>query len=340
MIEVKAHFKGKQVLVTGGTGLIGRQLLDLLVGCDAKVCSCSLDNIAPPHQVISVVNNNLCHKDQCETLINRTHWDYVFHLAGIKASPDITIRHPYTMSIPALMMNTNLIEACKSNSVGKVLFASSIGAYAKAEILTEKDAYAGEPMDVMPGWVKRMAELQIRAFEQEFGQNKFVVVRLANCYGPGDNFDPDNGMFISSLIAKVYRGDNPVKVWGDGSAIRDFLYSKDAALGILQTMAYAKDSWPVNIATGQGYSVAQVVDMLHRVTDDDMKFHWVFDTSMPSGAPKRVMDIAKARSLGFEPQTTMYQGLKETWEWYLAHPDEYLMRKNYFKENDFDSRTN
>jgi GDP-L-fucose synthase len=237
-----SEYKDKKCLVTGGTGLIGRQVVDLLVDEGASVKVISLDDLKlNPTALYSKVNLI----EPIVSVIATTGKDYVFHLAGIKASPDITNKRPATMSIPPLQINTNVLEACRINKVPKVLFTSSIGAYANSVILTEDNAYSGEPMDKEPGQVKRMAEVQIQSYEKEFGL-KWVITRITNSYGIGDNFNPDNGMFVPSLMAKILRGDNPVVIYGDGTNVRDFAYSKDIARGILQMMINSKDTQPIN----------------------------------------------------------------------------------------------
>lgn len=315
------EYKNKKVLVTGGGGLIGRQVIHQLVDVGADVISVGLDN---PEGYSKYIKCDLKHIDYCLAIIK--DFDYVFHLAGIKASPKITLERPSTMSIMPLMINTNVLEACRINGIKNVLFTSSIGAYAEAELLKEENAYLGEPMDLLPGTVKRMAELQIQAYQKEYGLN-YKVVRLGNCYGIGDNFNSDNGMFISSLMAKVLRGDNPVEIWGDGSQIRDFVYSKDVAHGILQMMLVG-DCLPINLGSGVGYSVKDVVSTMALI-QGGKSFRFMPDK--PTGVKKRVLDISKARSLGYEPQYTLYAGLKETWNWYKDNSQESDKRLNYFK---------
>jgi len=168
---------------------------------------------------------------QCKNLTKDK--DYVFHVAGVKGSIDVTKKKPSSFFVPLLMMNTNILEACRINKVEKVVYTSSVGAYSSAEIFEEDENLNGEPMDMFPGWAKRMAEKQIESYAIQYGLKNFAIVRPANIYGPGDNFDPDNAMVIPSLMMRIYRGENPLKVWGGGSAIRDFAYSRDIAEGII-----------------------------------------------------------------------------------------------------------
>lgn len=328
MIEdnVLKSFEGKSCLVTGGTGLIGRQVVDILCNAGASVGSVSLDEIKLNNKVWYFVED-LTSFFTCKRITK--HMDYVFHLAGIKGSAKITIEKPASFFVPLLMMNTNVLEACRINKVKKVVYTSSIGAYASGEVLKEEIEYESLPMDRFPGWAKRMAELQILAYKKQYGLDNFSIVRPCNVYGPGDNFNPDSAMVIPSLMAKINRGDDPVVVWGDGSTIRDFAYSRDVAEGIILALYHGTNSSFVNLGSGKGYSIKELVETLNSL----INFNYVFDTTKPSGFPKRVMDISLARRLiHYSPTTTLLDGLKETWDWFVENQDEYLNKMNYFKE--------
>src|SRR3989304_260723 len=110
-------------------------------------------------------------------------------------------------------------------------------------------------MDMYPGWAKRMAELQVQAYKIQYGLDNFAVVRPCNVYGQGDNFDPKNAMVIPSLMYRIYHGENPLKVWGDGSAIRDFAFSRDVAEGVILALYYGTAASFVNLGSGRGDSV-------------------------------------------------------------------------------------
>jgi GDP-L-fucose synthase len=182
-------------------------------------------------------------------------------------------------------------------------------------------------MDMYPGWAKRMAELQIRAYAEEYGL-EWSVVRPCNVYGPGDNFDPNNAMVIPSLMMRISNGENPLKVWGDGSAIRDFAFSRDVALGTIQALIHGTRGSFINLGSGVGYSIKDLVETLNQV----VPFNYEFDATKSGGFPRRVMNIDRARQwVGYEPKTSLLEGLRETWEWFQKNKDEYLLKKNYFK---------
>jgi GDP-L-fucose synthase len=252
--------------------------------------------------------------------------DYVFHLAGIKGSIEVTKTRPASFLVPMLMFNTNILEASRLNRVSKLVYTSSIGAYSSAEMFEESQGEVGEPMDMYPGWAKRMAELQIRAYAVEHGLD-WSVVRPCNVYGPGDNFDPENAMVIPSLMMRINNGENPLKVWGDGSAIRDFAFSRDVARGTIQALIHGTRGSFINLGSGVGYSIKELVETLNQV----VPFSYEFDTTKSGGFPKRVMNIERARDwVDFDPKTSLLEGLQETWDWFQGHQTEYLLRKNYF----------
>ncbi len=328
MIEQKIlnSFKNKKVLITGGTGLIGRQIVKILGDAGAKIKIVSLDNLNVDERAEHIMGD-LRNFEFCKEITKGI--DFVFHLAGIKGSVEVTKQKPASFFVPLLQFNTNVLEACRLNNVSKVVYTSSIGAYSSAEIFKETDNLEGSPMDMFPGWAKRMAELQIQAYNIQYGLDNFSIVRPCNVYGPGDNFDPDNAMVIPSLMYRIYHKENPVVVWGDGSAIRDFAFSRDMAEGIILALHYGTGSKFVNLGSGRGYSIRELVETLKSFID----FNYKFDASKSGGFPKRVMDISLARELiHYNPTTSLLDGLKQTWDWFVENQNEYLQRKNYFKE--------
>lgn len=320
-------FSGSDVLVTGGTGLIGREITKILCDAEARVRIVSLDRIKVDDRATHIMGD-LTDFSICRELTRDT--DYVFHVAGIKGSLEVTRAKPASFFVPLLMFNTNMLEASRLNKVRKTVYTSSIGAYASAEVFREHENLEGPPMDMFPGWAKRMAEMQIHAYRIQYGADNFSVVRPCNVYGPGDNFDPQNAMVIPSLMYRIYCREDPVVVWGDGSAVRDFAYSRDVAEGTILALHHGTRGEFVNLGSGRGYSIRELVETLRQFLD----FRFEFDASKPAGFPKRVMDISLARKLiDYNPTTSLLDGLKETWDWFVKHQDEYLQKKNYFTES-------
>ncbi len=324
--EVLNSFKGKNVVITGGTGLIGRQVVDLLCDVSSKVRIVSLDHIKVNDKAEHILGD-LTNFDYCKDITRDV--DFVFHLAGIKGSAAVSETKLASHFVPTLMMNTNVLEACRINNVRKVVYTSSIGAYANTDIFRESDYKLDSlPMD-FAGWAKRMAELQVHAYKVQHKLENFAIVRPCNVYGPGDNFDPENAMVIPSLMCRIHRKESPVLIWGDGSAIRDFAYSKDVAEGVILALHYGTKGSFVNLGSGRGCSVKELVETLHSFID----FNYEFDSSKPTGYPIRIMDVTLAqKTIAYNPTTSLLDGLKETWNWFLKNQDAYLNKKNYFKE--------
>jgi len=325
MIEnrILDSFRNKKCLVTGGTGLIGREIVKILCNAESNVKVVSLDNVIVDNRA-EHLKSDLTDFNTCKDVTNGM--DYVFHIAGIKGSIEITKSKPANFLVPLLMFNTNILEASRLNGIEKLVYTSSIGAYSSAEVFIETENREGPPMDMYPGWAKRMAELQIKAYKEQYGLD-WSIVRPCNVYGPGDNFDPNNAMVIPSLMMRIQKGEDPLLVWGNGSAVRDFAFSRDVAEGIILALQHGTRNDFVNLGSGVGITIKNLVETLHSFLD----FNYEFDTTKSSGFPKRVMDISRARDwIKYDPTTSLLEGLKETWGWFQDNQDEYLKRKNYF----------
>jgi len=324
------QFKGAAILVTGGTGLIGRQVVDILVAAGAQVKIVSLDRFQV-HDQAEHTYGDLTEFSFCKQITRGM--DYVFHIAGIGASVKSAKTKIASHLVPMLQMNTNMLEASRLNEVKKVVFTSSVGAYQDMGVFKESEyKLESTPMD-FAGWAKRMAEAQIHAYRVEHGLDNFAVVRPPNVYGPGDNFHPDHALVIPSIMYRIHQGENPVVVWGDGTCERDFVYSEDVAKGIVQALWHGTPSGFVNIGCGRAYTIRELVETLNQFID----FEYVFDASKPTGVRKRLLDISLAReTLGYQPTTRLLDGLKQTWTWFLDNPREFTQKVCYFEKEQRD----
>jgi len=325
-------FQNKKILVTGGTGLIGRPLVEKLVKEGAKVTVVSLDdpNLAP--KGVKFIRADLREFSNCMDVCRGK--DIVFHLAGIKGSPQLTQKQPASFFVPTITFNTNMMEAARRQGVSRFLYTSSVGVYAQAPVLYEDDVWKTFPSvnDRFAGWAKRMGELQAESYKIEYGWDKISIVRPANTYGPFDNFDPKTAMVIPSLINRALSRENPLTVWGDGSPIRDFIYSKDVATGMM--LAVEKGiNIPINLGSGLGVTIKEVAEVIAKsVPNGKVKIVW--DKSKPKGDAKRLMDIKRAKKLlGFKPKYSLEDGIAETIEWYIKNRDNLGKRYNAFYES-------
>lgn len=322
-------YNGRKVLVTGGTGLIGIPLVKMLIEQGAHVRIASLDDSSRAHPEAEFCNVDLTNYDNCLKVCDGM--DIVFHLAGIKGSPAMTMAKPASFFVPTILFNTNMMKAARMCGATKYLFTSTIGVYSPAEVFHEDDVWKTFPSknDRFAGWAKRMGELQSEAYRIEYGWENIAIVRPANVYGPYDNFDPKNAMVIPSIIKRALDGENPLTIWGDGSAIRDFIHAKDVARGMMFVVEKGY-SEPINLGSGTGVSIKEIVEII--VDNMENRPEIVWDTSKPSGDKKRLMDMSRAEALGFKPEVSINEGIKEVMQWYLENKDIVSKRYNVFTE--------
>lgn len=323
-------FKDSKILITGATGMIGRSLVKILKEYSpAKIVSVSMDDIKIDG--VECIKGDLTFLDTCIKVCEGM--DYVFHLAGIKGSPEMTKKKPASFMVPMLMFNTNMMEAARLAKVKWYLYTSSVGVYAPADLFVEDDVWKTVPSeyDWFAGWAKRMGELQADAYGIQYGEKNYSIIRPANVYGEYDNFNPATSMVIPALIARICSGENPLSVWGNGSAVRDFVHADDVA----KAMVFAvenKISEPINIGSGNGVLIKDIVETVIKVyeeiTGQKVTIEW--DTSKPSGDSIRKMDMTRLHSYGFNTSKSLENGIKEVMTWYLANKDITTKRYDVF----------
>ena len=290
--------QNKNVLVTGGNGMIGRALVELLY-----------DTTSANIMVADLPNVDLRDRNDCKAVCEGQ--DVVFHLAGIKGSPIRCMESPASFSVPQIQFNANMIEAAYNAGVDWFLYTSSVGVYHPAEVFVEDDVWKTFPSknDWYPGWAKRVGEMNVQAYTKEYDWNKCSIVRPANVYGPNDNFS-DESTVIASLIKKAFKND-VLEVWGDGSPIRDFIYSEDVARGMIH-MVENEVIEPVNLASGTGVTIKDLAFMICEYFNVGLSF----DESKPNGDMKRILSTERAESYGFKPQVSLDEGIHRTINWY------------------------
>jgi GDP-L-fucose synthase len=320
-------FKNQNVLVTGGTGMIGRPLVTMLLEKGANVFVVSLDESHGLDSRVNFVQADLTDFKNCVDAC--MDMDYVFNLIGVKGSPKMCKEQPADFMVPMLQFNTNMMEAARRSKVKWYLYTSSVGVYHPAEVFKEDNVWATFPSenDRFAGWAKRIGELQAEAYSIQYGWDCVSIVRPANVYGPYDNFDPDNAMVIPSLVRKALENDM-LSVWGDGSAVRDFIHAKDVALGMIH-MVENKITKPVNLGSGKGFSIKTIVDLIVKHCGKDLEVEW--DTTKPSGDAKRLFDMSRANSYGFYPAMEIEDGIIDTINWFKNNQKIVDKRHNAFK---------
>ena len=322
-----SFFKDKKILVTGGTGMIGQPLCNSLVKNGADVTIASLDDESRKPNGTKHLKLDLRNFENCLDVCNGK--EIVFHLAGVKGSPKMTMERPASFMVPTIQFSINMMEAARRVGVKRFLFTSSIGVYEPAEEFIEDAVWKTfpSPNDKFAGWAKRICELQAEAYKIEYGWENISIVRPANVYGPFDNFDTNNAMVIPSLITKALNNRGPLEVWGDGSPIRDFIFSSDVASGMMLAVEKNINS-PINLGSGGGTTIKQIAETIASLTNKEI--NW--DRSKPSGDAKRIMNMEKAKKYGFKCKVNLESGIRQTIEWYKNSENIDNKRYNPFTE--------
>lgn len=313
----------KKILVAGGTGMIGICLVNKLLQLDSKITVASLESKKYAEKLfgkkVKFVQTDLTDFDNCLKVTKGK--DLVFNLIGIKGSVGIGQTKTASFLVPMLRFQTNLMDASFKNNVKGFLFVSSICTYPQSDKpKTEDSVWDGQPKqnDRIPGLAKRIGEVQGEAYLHEFGWEAVKIVRPSNVYGPFDDFNPQTAQVIPALIARMIGRENPVKVWGDGSAVRDFIFVEDVADGMLLAMEKANPADPLNLGSGKGVTIKQIAETIAKNTPQRPEIEW--DKTRPTGDPFRVLSMQKAKKiLKFIPKYPLKDGIKKTIDWYLKN---------------------
>ena len=316
--EFRAMYGGKRVMCAGGTGMIGRELVSLLAQSGATV---SVSGLEDAHTAKQMLPEGIQYTQVDWSVGPRpellSHSQVVFNLMGQKGSVGIGEKKVASYLMPMLRYQANLLEAAYTAGVENYLFVSSLNVYPRAELHFEDNAWNGLPMqnDRIPGIGKRVGEIMGLAFELEHGWEAVRVVRPANVFGPNDILDPVRSHVIPSLIMKMLTDESgTVEVWGDGSAVRDFVYSQDCAFWIAKAACIVPANYPVNLGGGRGVSVLELAQLIKELVGYSGKLQ--FSRDKPTGDPVRILDMTRAKEvLDWKVRTPLKVALSETIDW-------------------------
>jgi len=311
-------YSDKNILVTGGTGMIGSHLVELLLEKNANVRIVAHEREIPPEledKGLDVVSGDLTEKKFVEESVKGM--DYVFHLAAYTGGLGRTSTHPASTLTPNLIMDGNVLECAKNEGIERFLYASCTCVYPNDEkTLEEEDAWKGNPPEIHASysWSKRMGERQAIAYHKEYGMN-IAIVRPSNSYGPRDSDDLETAHALGSLIMKAINKMDPFVIWGDGNPIREYIYAQDAAKGMLLAMENYCVGDPINLASGEFVSISELARKILKLTNTSPEIK--FDKEKPSGQKRRVLSNKKAKEkIGFVAETSLDAGIEETIKWY------------------------
>ncbi len=297
-------------MVTGGSGFLGRFLIDKLRARHTQVF------VPRSHEY------NLVEKADIVRLLEATRPDLVIHLAAVVGGIGHNQRNPGKFFYDNLMMGAQLIEQSRLSGVKKFVAVGTVCAYPKFTPVPfkEDDLWNGYPEETNApyGLAKKMMLVQSQAYRDQYGFNSIFLLP-ANLYGPGDNFDLETSHVIPALIRKCVEarrvGADHIEVWGSGKPSREFLYVEDCAEGIMKAAELYNGSDPVNLGNGREVVIKDLVELIAKVTGFKGEIRWLADK--PDGQPRRQLDTTRAfERFGFQASTSLEDGLRKTVNWY------------------------
>ena len=304
----------KQILVTGGAGFLGRQVIAQLLAAGAD-----RDKI----RVVRSQDYDLTTLEACKRAVEGQH--IVIHLAAHVGGIGLNQAKPAELFYDNLMMGVQLIHSAHQAGIEKFVCVGTICAYPKFTPVPfkEDDIWNGYPEETNApyGVAKKALLVQLQSYRQQYDFNGIYLLPV-NLYGPEDNFDPSSSHVIPALIRKVHeaqlRRDKEIPVWGDGSPTREFLYSTDAARGIVMATQLYDGADPVNLGTNYEISIKDLITLICELMGYEGELVWQVDK--PNGQPRRCLDTERAKqAFGFTAAMEFKQGLKNTIDWYRQH---------------------
>ena len=303
--------ENKRILVTGGAGFLGRQVID-------QLCQNGADR-----DKITVTRSHDCDLrvwENCQRAVDQQ--DIIIHLAAHVGGIGLNREKPGELFYDNLIMGTQLIHAAYQQGTEKFVCVGTICAYPKFTPVPfkEDDIWNGYPEETNApyGIAKKALLVQLQSYRQQYGFNGVYLLPV-NLYGPEDNFNPSSSHVIPALIRKVQeaqtRGEKQLPVWGDGSPTREFLYSTDAARGIVMGTQFYNDAEPVNLGTGYEISIKDLITLICELMGYDGEIVW--EPDKPNGQPRRCLDTERAKqAFGFTAEVEFRTGLNNTIDWW------------------------
>jgi GDP-L-fucose synthase len=307
-LQIDRHAR---VLITGGTGLVGRALSGVLADEEFR-------------EVISIGSRDcdLRNGGAVKELFADVRPSYVFHLAARVHGMGGNKKYKSDILFDNVMINTNVIEFARRFRVKKIVAMGSGCVYPELngqQELFEEQIWSGPPHPSEDSYAhaKRLMLAHLQAAKEQYGLASAFAIS-GNLYGPHDNFDIEEGHVIPSLVAKFFeaaRKGQPVRVWGSGVAIRDFSHCDDAARALYEVLL--KVEGPVNLGSGFRHPIRDIVSVLQNICGESVRVEW--DSSKPDGQLERYYNLDKLAATGFKAKIKLGEGIRNTYEWYSAN---------------------
>ena len=304
--------QGKKVFVAGHAGMVGSAIVRRLQSEDCDVVTASHASL------------DLTKQADTEAWMSEARPDAIFlaaaRVGGILANDS----SPVDFLHDNLLIETNVLHAAHRTGVAKLLFLGSSCIYPKlaAQPIKEEALLTGA-LEETNQWyaIAKIAGLKLtQAYRRQFGRN-FISAMPTNLYGPNDNFDLASSHVIPALMRKAHdakvRGSSEIAIWGTGNPMREFLHADDAADACVHLMKTYDGESHVNVGTGKDISVRELAELVASVVGAKATLR--FDSSKPDGTPRKLLDVSKLHSLGWQHKIGLREGLAQTYAWFLKN---------------------
>ena len=306
------YFTGKKILIPGGNGFFGSHIVDKLkkVPCEIFI----------PKTKEGI---DFRRKEDCFTYLEKTKPDIVINCAANQGGIAYHAGKQADLFMDNLLMGSYLMLAAQQSGVKKfvnIVAGCSYPGYLPKNEMNEEDYWNGWLHESIfsYGFARKASTVYGLALKKQYNFNSIHLI-MANMYGPGEHFNPEQSKALAGLIKKIHEAKKQrlptVEIWGTGKPLRDWLYVKDGAEGILRAASQYNDIAPLNIATGVPVSVTELAETIKKVIGYKGKF--VYNMSRPDGALHKIFGIHKMKKvLHWLPPTLIEKGIKETVSWF------------------------
>jgi GDP-L-fucose synthase len=312
-----------KVLVAGANGMVGSAIVRNLESKGyTNIIKGTRDDV------------DFTNQDETERYFCSEEPEYVFVAAAKVGGIMANNNYKADFLTENLQIQTNLIQQSYNYGVKKLLFLGSSCIYPKFanQPITEDQLMTGplEPTNDAYAIAKIAGIKMCQAYREQYGFNA-ISLMPTNLYGPNDNFDLESSHVLPAMIAKFHKAKEDgyiidpggpwygpsVTLWGDGSAMREFLHVDDLAEACYTCMQKYNDPEPINVGTGEDVTIKQLAQTISDIVGYRGEILW--DNSKPNGTPRKVLNVDKIKSLGWEPKITLKEGIKSTYQWYVEN---------------------
>ena len=298
-----------RILVAGANGMVGSAIVRNLESKGyTNIIKGTRDDV------------DFTNQDETERYFCSEEPEYVFIAAAKVGGIMANNNYKAEFLTENLQIQTNLIQQSYNFGVKKLLFLGSSCIYPKFAIqpITEDQLMTGplEPTNDAYAIAKIAGIMMCQVYRQQYGFNA-ISLMPTNLYGPNDNFNLETSHVLPAMIAKFHNAVNnnsSVQLWGDGSAMREFLHVDDLAEACYVCMQNYEEAGHINVGTGEDITIKQLAETIADVVDYDRDINW--DASKPNGTPRKVMNVDRIKELGWEPKISLSEGIEKTYQWY------------------------